>query len=193
MTFWQITSLSLYAFLRATVYAWICIQESNNCFTKITIGGVGSFPALSAGWCSTGTLGSCIHLTGLGDGCHQVLIIGVPPAPPADLGLAATGDHCPVLLVPGIQGHRVSKHKRRSKYQEGKCSRANRWKRAIVYWWLCVSKPTCRPPQGSSSRIWRKPHSPAPCQWSILEPKASAGSWSTAWGQYKTRRTRRVL
>lgn len=81
------------------------MQESPyiSCFTKITIAGVGSFPALSAGWRSTATLGSSIHLTGLGDGCYQVLIVCVSPAPPADLRLAATGDHCPVLLVPEIK------------------------------------------------------------------------------------------
>lgn len=105
------------------VYESAYIGTSDNCFTKIAIAGVRSFPTLSTGWCSTGTFGT--HLTGLGDGCHQVLIICVPPAPPADLRLAATGDHCPVLLVPGIQGYRVSKQTNRSEYQKGKCSCAN--------------------------------------------------------------------
>lgn len=42
-----------------------------------------------------------------------------------------------------------------------------------------VSKPTCRPPQGSSSTTWKKPHSPAPYRWSILEPEASEDNWNT--------------
>lgn len=69
--------------------------------TEITIAGVGSFSALSAGRRPTGSLGA--HLTGLGDWGDKVLIVRVPPAPPADLRLAAPGDHRPVLLVPDIQ------------------------------------------------------------------------------------------
>lgn len=38
--------------------------------------------------------------TGLGDGGDQVLVVGVAPAPPADLWLAAAGDHGPVAQVP---------------------------------------------------------------------------------------------
>lgn len=42
---------------------------------------------------------SGVQGTGFGNGCHQVLVVSVPPAPPADLGLAAACDHRPVAHV----------------------------------------------------------------------------------------------
>ncbi len=95
------------------------LRMLNKYFTKITFTGIRSFLALSAGRCSAVSFGA--HLTGLGDGRHQVFIICVPPAPPADLRLAAAGDHCPVLLVPEIQGYSISKQKERSKKGKRSC------------------------------------------------------------------------
>lgn len=51
--------------------------------------------------------GASVHGAGLGDGLDQVLVVGVPPAPPADLGLAAAGDDGPRRLVPGGGGERA--------------------------------------------------------------------------------------
>lgn len=45
-------------------------------------------------------VGAAVHSAGLGDGLDQVLIVCVPPAPPADLWLAAAGNHSPRGLVP---------------------------------------------------------------------------------------------
>ena len=53
--------------------------------------------------------GAAVHGAGLGDGLDQVFVISVPPAPPADLRLAATGDHSTILLVPGIKRCRKRK------------------------------------------------------------------------------------
>lgn len=124
--------------------------------TKVTVTGVRGFPTLSPSPSSS-------HLAGLCNWCHQVLIIRVSPAPPADLRLAAASDHCPVLLVSKKSNHQWTQMK------------------VMVPWRLSARKPTCRQPQGSSSRIWRMPHSPVPCRWSILEREASEGNWSRAW------------
>lgn len=115
-------------------------------FTKIAVAGVGSFSTLSAGRGSAGPLGR--HLTGLRNRRHQVLVVRVPPAPPADLGLTAPGDHGPVPLVPA--GH-ISTSARLGK-QTGEKRRS------------AVGGRTCRPPRGSSSRTGRTPRSPAPCR-----------------------------
>lgn len=50
--------------------------------------------------------GAAVHGARLGDGLDQVLIVGVPPAPPADLWLATAGDHSPCGLVPTWRGDR---------------------------------------------------------------------------------------
>lgn len=44
--------------------------------------------------------GGAVHGAGLGDGLDQVLVVGIPPAPPADFWLTAAGDHSPCGLVP---------------------------------------------------------------------------------------------
>lgn len=116
-------------------------------FTKISVAGVGGFSALSAGRGSAGPLGG--HLTGLCNRGHQVLVVRVPPAPPADLGLAAPGDHGPVPLVPASQ---ISTSARFEK--NATCEK----------WCLLAGERTCIPPLGSSSRTGRTLHSPAPCR-----------------------------
>ena len=68
--------------------------------TEVSVGGVGALPTGPAPrGPGRGPLPR-VHLAGLGDGGHQVLVLRVPPAPPADLWLAAAGDDRPVLLVP---------------------------------------------------------------------------------------------
>lgn len=44
--------------------------------------------------------GAAVHGAGFGDGLDQVLVVGVPPAPPADFWLTAAGDHGPGAQVP---------------------------------------------------------------------------------------------
>lgn len=51
--------------------------------------------------------GAAIDSARLGDGLDQVLIVSIPPAPPADLWLATASDHSPRGLVPvcgGVEG-----------------------------------------------------------------------------------------
>lgn len=45
-------------------------------------------------------VGAAVHSAGFGNGLDQVLIISIPPAPPADLWLAASGNHSPCAQVP---------------------------------------------------------------------------------------------
>lgn len=47
---------------------------------------------------------AAVHGAGLGDGLHQVLVVGIPPSPPADFWLAAAGDHSTGALVPAWEG-----------------------------------------------------------------------------------------
>lgn len=73
-------------------------------FTKVTITGVRCFSTLSPSPFIS-------HLTGFCNRCHQVLIIRVSPAPPADLRLAAAGNHCPVPLVSNTSHHQKTRIK----------------------------------------------------------------------------------
>lgn len=67
--------------------------------TEVTVTGV---PALCAGPAggATGCAGPGVKVAGLGDGGDKVFVLGVSPAPPADLWLAAACDDRPVTLVP---------------------------------------------------------------------------------------------
>lgn len=47
-----------------------------------------------------GLAAGAVDGAGLGDGLDQVLIVCVPPAPPADLRLATAGDHGTAAMVP---------------------------------------------------------------------------------------------
>lgn len=49
---------------------------------------------------------AAVHGAGLGDGLHQVLVVGIPPSPPADFWLAAAGDHSAGALVPAWGGEK---------------------------------------------------------------------------------------
>lgn len=53
--------------------------------------------------------GSGVGGTSFGYGLHQVLIVGIPPAPPADLWLSAAGNDGSVALVP-VRGTRRQLH-----------------------------------------------------------------------------------
>ena len=76
--------------------------KSDQILTKVAVRAVWAFPSgLAAGQGLTSEPGPGVHETGLSDGCYQVLVLCVPPAPPADLWLAAASDHRPVPLVPG--------------------------------------------------------------------------------------------
>jgi len=97
------SSFNSFSHIAVTVLIWISMHD-NSSFTKITVRGVGGFPSLSTGRCA---LGSGVHLTGLSDGRHQVLVIRIPPAPPTNLRLAATCNHCAVPLMPEIQSDGV--------------------------------------------------------------------------------------
>lgn len=70
--------------------------------TEVHIREVGSVGVL-AGERAVGEAftGAAVHGTGSGYGLHQVLIICVPPAPPAYFRLTAASNHCPCALVPG--------------------------------------------------------------------------------------------
>ena len=59
--------------------------------------------------------GAAVHGAGLGDGLDQVLIICVPPAPPADLWLAAAGNHSSRGLVPAT-GEKLAKTQQHSQF-----------------------------------------------------------------------------
>ena len=74
-------------------------SERARAFTEVRVGqraAVGVAAAVGRGLGADAVGGA-----GLGDGLHQVLVVGVPPAPPAHLRLAAAGDHRPRVLVPG--------------------------------------------------------------------------------------------
>lgn len=73
--------------------------------TEVRVGEVGAVGELAgAGPVGQVLAGAAVHRAGLGDGLDQVLVVGVAPPPPADLRLAAAGDHCARALVPGERG-----------------------------------------------------------------------------------------
>ena len=76
--------------------------------TKVAVDAVG--PVSSGLACEAPAPPSAaVQPAGLGDGGDQVLVVSVSPAPPADLGLAAAGDHRPVPLVPGRERREESR------------------------------------------------------------------------------------
>lgn len=55
--------------------------------------------------------GAAVHRARLGDGLDEVLVVRVPPAPPAHLRLAAAGDDGPRGLVPARREAGLKKKK----------------------------------------------------------------------------------
>ena len=67
-------------------------------FTEVRIGQRGAVAVAAVGLMLAA---DAVHSACLGDGLHQVLVVCIPPAPPAHLRLAAASDHRPRGHVPG--------------------------------------------------------------------------------------------
>ena len=73
-------------------------EKGISCLTEVGIAGLAAVAAPAVRH-ATGHLYSGVQGTGFGNGRHEILVVRVAPAPPADLGLAAAGDHRPVAHV----------------------------------------------------------------------------------------------
>lgn len=62
-------------------------EVSVTCLAGITVPGAEGAPTGPWPW---------VQGTGFSNGCDQVLVISIAPAPPADLGLAAAGNGSPI-------------------------------------------------------------------------------------------------
>lgn len=110
------TLLSLYRDVCVCVY--MCSYACERLFlgwveeyvTEVAVGSVCPVPSYPAG-CP----GSWIQCAGFGDRCDQVLVLSVPPSPPADLRLAAACYHCTILQVPETNTKRIRSHTRGQK------------------------------------------------------------------------------
>lgn len=74
-------------------------QKEMRCLTKVSLAGLAAVAAPAVRR-TAGCLRSGVQGAGFGNRCHQILVVSIPPAPPADFGLAAACDHRPVTHVP---------------------------------------------------------------------------------------------
>lgn len=68
------------------------------CLTEVGVAGLGTVAAPVVRHAAR-HLHARVQCTGFGNRRHQILVVGVSPAPPADFGLAAARDHRPVAHV----------------------------------------------------------------------------------------------
>lgn len=99
--------LNLYRDTCVCMCARLFLGGVEKCVTEVAIRRVSPLPMSPPG-CS----GSWIQHAGFGDGCDQVLVLSVPPAPPTDFRLTAACYHSAILLVPetkteGMRSHTI--------------------------------------------------------------------------------------
>lgn len=73
-------------------------QRGAGCLTKVGVAGLGAVAAPVV-WHTARHLRARVQRAGFGNRRHQILVVSVSPAPPADFGLAAARDHRPVAHV----------------------------------------------------------------------------------------------